>query len=86
MSKEHIERLSLPAREALSFSDEERISIIEEETLVPYGRAKRILDKLESLYNFPKRDRMPNLLIIGDSNNGKTQILKSGSGVVWRKF
>ncbi|WP_164579704.1 TniB family NTP-binding protein, partial [Pseudomonas viridiflava] len=31
---------------------------------------------LESLLEAPKRSRMPNLLIVGESNNGKTTIIK----------
>ena len=35
-----------------------------------------VLNKLEKLLTFPKQDRMPCILILGDSNSGKTRILK----------
>lgn len=41
-----------------------------------YARAEAALMKLEELRLFPKRNRMPNLLIVGPSNNGKTMIVE----------
>lgn len=35
-----------------------------------------VLNKLERLLTFPKQDRMPCILILGDPNSGKTRILK----------
>jgi hypothetical protein len=40
-----------------------------------YTRAQRTLAALEELLIFPKRLRMPNLLLVGPTNNGKTMIL-----------
>ena len=76
MSTEHINRLTKQARETLSLDDKERIVKIQEQTLIPYKQATYLLDELEMLYNTPKKDRMPNLLIIGHTNNGKSTILK----------
>lgn len=76
MSEQHIQRLSQSARNSLGLLDEERIVKIQEQTLVPYKQANMILEELEILYNTPKKDRMPNLLIIGSTNNGKSTILK----------
>jgi len=56
--------------------DEERIIKIQEQSLVPYSKAISLLEELDILYNLPKRDRMPNLLIVGSTNNGKSTILK----------
>jgi hypothetical protein len=39
-----------------------------------YTRSKRILEKLEDLLSYPRVNRMPNLLIVGATNNGKTII------------
>jgi Bacterial TniB protein len=67
-------RLSEKARLALELSDEERINLILSERWFGYTKAKEILDKLDELFTYPKRHRMPNLLIVGDTNNGKTMI------------
>jgi len=41
---------------------------------IGYTHSKRILEKLEDLFQYPRVDRMPNLLIVGETNNGKTMI------------
>lgn len=41
---------------------------------VRYPRAEAILAKLEDLYSLPRYHRMPHMLIVGDTNNGKTMI------------
>lgn len=43
---------------------------------VRYPRAEAILAKLEDLYALPRYHRMPHMLIVGDTNNGKTMIAK----------
>jgi type II secretory pathway predicted ATPase ExeA len=62
------------ARAALELSDAERIYHINSEHWIGYSRATQILDRMEYLFNFPKKHRMPNLLIVGDTNNGKTMV------------
>ncbi|MDR9498382.1 MAG: TniB family NTP-binding protein [Hydrogenovibrio sp.] len=64
------------AVELLDASKEERIEYVNEDKWIGYPKAKQILERLEDLIAYPKIERMPNLLIVGDSNNGKTQILK----------
>jgi type II secretory pathway predicted ATPase ExeA len=66
------DHLNDEARAALKLSDEERIKHIDSAHWIGYTRATQILDKLEYLLTFPKRHRMPNLLIVGETNNGKT--------------
>ena len=58
--------------EMINAPDSDRIIQIENNKWIGYPRAKKILDKLEDLLNHPKTLRMPNLLIVGDTNNGKT--------------
>src|SRR5215469_5030185 len=41
---------------------------------IGYTHSKRIHEKLEDLFQYPRVDRMPNLLIVGETNNGKTMI------------
>lgn len=54
----------------------ERIEFIHSPRWIGYKAANTILDILQNLMNRPKQHRMPNLLLIGDSNNGKTTIIK----------
>ncbi|MFL6335342.1 MAG: TniB family NTP-binding protein [Pyrinomonadaceae bacterium] len=70
------EPLTPETQAALNLSDAERINYINGEFWIKYPRAEEILDKLEYLLSFPKRHRMPNLLIVGDTNNGKTMIVQ----------
>ncbi|MFH1495069.1 MAG: TniB family NTP-binding protein [Pseudomonadota bacterium] len=60
----------------LALSDAERIERIRSPRWIGYPRAKEILAKLEDLLIHPKSHRMPNLLIIGDTNNGKTMLAR----------
>ena len=41
-----------------------------------YARAEAALSAFEDLLSFPKRTRMPNLLLVGPTNNGKTMIVE----------
>ncbi|EPJ77225.1 transposition helper protein [Pseudomonas sp. CFII64] len=63
-------------RPVLLLSDRERIRFMGEPRWIGYPTAHNVLDTLESLFDAPKRPRMPNLLIVGDSNNGKTTIVR----------
>lgn len=67
-------------RELLDRTDKERIDAILMGEWIPYTRAKEILAHLEELFEHPRIDRMPNMLLVGASNNGKTQILKRFEG------
>ena len=57
-------------------SDAERIEFINTARWIGYQSAKDILQRLEDLFSFPKRPRMPNLMIVGESNNGKTTLIQ----------
>ena len=54
---------------------EERIAKIRGGRWIRYPLADRIGAKLEELLLLPKTHRMPNLLIVGETNNGKTAML-----------
>lgn len=56
-------------------NDKNRIEATKSFKWIGYTQANEILNKLEVLKNYPKSHRMPNLLLVGDSNNGKTAIL-----------
>jgi len=62
-------------RPVLDLSDRERILFLQEPRWIAYKSAVKILEALGSLLDSPKRPRMPNLLLVGDSNNGKTTLI-----------
>lgn len=64
----------------LSRPDSERITYIRSPRWIGYPKAQDALDRLENLLTHPKSHRMPNLLIIGDTNNGKTMLARRFSG------
>lgn len=59
----------------LDSSNEERINYIKKGGWIGYTLANKIIDRFEYLKTHPTIPRMPNALLIGDSNNGKTSIL-----------
>ena len=67
--------LSENAITKLELSDSERIQHIRKSRWIGYGRAKEILIKLEDLLAHPVQPRMPNMLIVGETNNGKTMLV-----------
>ena len=52
----------------------ERIARIRSDRWIAYPRAMQAIDPLHELFEYPKRLRMPNLLIVGPTNNGKSMI------------
>lgn len=56
--------------------DAARINWIRSDRFLGYGRADRALRRLDDLLNYPKRDRMPCMLLFGLPGMGKTKILK----------
>lgn len=53
-----------------------RIRRIRTDRWIGYARAEAVLAALEDLLSFPTRTRMPNLLLVGPTNNGKTMIVE----------
>jgi Bacterial TniB protein len=78
MSGEH---LSPKTRELLDRPMEERVAHIQKDSWIPYSQASRILQHLEDLLSHPKCDRMPNLAISAQTNNGKTRLMKHFSSL-----
>lgn len=54
----------------------QRIESLRKDLWIGYPVAMSILDRLESLLAHPRVLRMPNLLIVGDTNNGKSRIVE----------
>ena len=66
-----------PATRPFAAEDaQSRIRRIRTDRWIAYARAEAVLAALEDLLTFPKRLRMPNLLLVGPTNNGKTMIVE----------
>lgn len=59
----------------LNSSLEEKIIHLRKQKWIPYPLAEKIMDKLDDLKDYPTVDRMPNLLIVGETNNGKSALI-----------
>ena len=57
-------------------SAEVRVRRIRADRWITYDLAEAALTTMEDLLTFPKRTRMPNLLLCGPTNNGKTMIVE----------
>ena len=62
------------ARKQAELGNDERILGLLCDRSIDYPRATQALQQLERLFETPRRDRMPCLLLHGDSNIGKTKI------------
>jgi hypothetical protein len=54
----------------------ERVQHIRADRWIGYPRSVDALNRLEILYAWPNKQRMPNLLLIGPTNNGKSMIIE----------
>jgi type II secretory pathway predicted ATPase ExeA len=64
------------ARAALDLPDQERILFLRQPRWIGYTRSKQVLGRMEALMHYPSMHRMPNLLIVAETNNGKTTIAR----------
>ena len=71
-----LEHIHPEFRHVMTLTAAERIAFMDEPRWIGYRAAQQILDLLQGLLNKPPRPRMPNLLIVGESNNGKTTIIR----------
>lgn len=64
---------------ARAWADEDvpsRVRRIRTDRWIGYARAQAALAAIEDVLSFPKRTRMPNLLLVGPTNNGKTMVVE----------
>lgn len=73
---EDMSHLHEAVRAAAALPTRERIEHARSDRWIGYDRAVVALDRLESLFQCPIRQRMPNLLLVGPTNNGKTMIIE----------
>jgi Bacterial TniB protein len=67
----------LPAAQQIArLPDAERLRYVRADRWIGYPRATEALGRLETLLSWPSKQRMPNLLLIGPTNNGKSMIVE----------
>jgi len=64
------------AQEIAGLPAAERLRYVRADRWIGYTRAAEALDQLETLFAWPARQRMPNLLLTGPTNNGKSMIIE----------
>lgn len=63
-------------RHIMAFSDKDRMAFMDMPRWISYPTAQKIIESLQGLMIKPAKPRMPNLLIVGEPNNGKTSIVR----------
>ncbi|MBM3654297.1 MAG: transposase [Alphaproteobacteria bacterium] len=63
-------------RRHAALPDHERIEWIQADRWIGFDQAQAALNRLDALLAYPARDRMPCLLIFGDTGMGKTKIVR----------
>ena len=70
------EHIHADFRHIVTLSDQERLDFLDQPRWIGYKSAQQIMDTLQGLMHKPTRPRMPNLLLVGDPNNGKTTLIR----------
>lgn len=63
-------------RETARLPAGERVELIRADRWIGYPRAVETVARLETLLGWPDKQRMPNLLLVGPTNNGKSMIVE----------
>jgi Cdc6-like AAA superfamily ATPase len=72
-------RLTPRAEELLRAPDSDRVAHIKKRVFISHTRVREIHAAMEDLLIHPPVERMPNILVVGPSNSGKTELLKEFS-------
>lgn len=80
------EHLDPAYRRFADMPDEDRIAWIRADRWIGFDQASVALARLKNLLTYPPRDRMPCLLIYGDTGMGKTKIVRKFERAHPRKF
>ena len=70
-----LEHLRAASAEVATQDDDIRIKYLRSDHWVGYTRARKAVARIEELLKWPKKVRMPNLLVIGPTHRGKSMIL-----------
>jgi hypothetical protein len=71
-----LHHLTQSSRKMALLPDNERIQKIRSDRWIGYTKALHILNRLDDLLAWPPKQRMPNMLLIGPTNNGKSMIIE----------
>ncbi|MBD1540622.1 TniB family NTP-binding protein [Pseudarthrobacter oxydans] len=64
------------SRELARLPSAERLDRIRADRWIGYPKAVNAVERLEVLLHWPRKQRMPNLLLIGPTNNGKSMVVE----------
>jgi hypothetical protein len=64
------------SRELAGLPSAERLDRIRADRWIGYPKAVGAVERLEMLFRWPRKQRMPNLLLIGPTNNGKSMVVE----------
>lgn len=73
---EDLSHLHEGARRVARLPATERLTYVRADRWIGYTRATQAVARLEELLAWPDKQRMPNLLLIGPTNNGKSMIVE----------
>lgn len=76
INEEHLKNLLPQVQKVLEESNSERMNFIREEKWITYPNATKVHDRMKTLLTYPKKSRMPGMLLVGETNNGKSSIIK----------
>ena len=75
-AKLDLSHLHVGAQRVARLPAAERLRYVRADRWIGYTRATEALERLETLYAWPLKQRMPNVLLIGATNNGKSMIIE----------
>jgi len=75
-AEQALSHLGTEAKRLATRPDAERLQAMRRDRWIDYARASTVLRELERLYETPPRERMPCMLLYGESNIGKTLITR----------
>lgn len=76
MAQAALSHLSRETRGQAQLDDKTRIELIKRDRWIDYPRATDAMNRLERLLTTPKRERMPCMVLHGQSNIGKTLVIR----------
>ncbi len=76
MASATLSHLSHETRTQVQLDDQARIDLIKRDRWIDYPRATEAMSRLERLLSTPKRERMPCMVLHGQSNIGKTLVIR----------
>ena len=83
-----LEHLADGAQKLAILENDQRIQNIRSDRWIAYTRAQLVIERLDTLLSWPRKHRMPNVLLTGPTNNGKTMIIekfRKGHTIATRK-